>query len=475
MMLRQMNGLWKVETYALPPGGRDHSWGLVVWDILVWIWLTTMTCLSISCRSQHWRILRLLHAGMVLLSVWYFLHFINLLIHQVQAPVSYGYILVPAVFNTTRTLSEVLILPGLWLALKRCRSPSVSSLVVSALTGVLWFLGLYQLGLDFSLCFAWLGFSDVGTINKIAQARSGIDVTFSVVYFLAGLAMMSTELHPEGPMVLQKSPPPLIDDSTVRDVQHLNNSILDVQHLDESASNMMISKLYDLESSALYAGLILCVRSFCEVVIVGQLDRAPNSLQTILVARDVCYGLWTACFAFFVAIATPSRFDKVYGDKDLWDEDRKEAVRQQAAEFEKATADCRAVEATLMTWLPELEEFLKRKLDEVTEGGIKTAPSIQVVLDELQRAIIPPLPTNASGYDAKLHAAQHYEIKKLKERFKEWEPITKWDSSSVSEVEGHGVTNIISGTGSRGNGAGEVDGASMSVISIEDSIVLRRG
>jgi hypothetical protein len=64
------------------------------------------------------------------------------------------------------------------------------------IAGTLWALGLYKLGLQFALCFAWLDFVDIKIIDSIAAARSGFDVAFAALYFVTMLLMM-VELVPE--------------------------------------------------------------------------------------------------------------------------------------------------------------------------------------------------------------------------------------------------------------------------------------
>lgn len=111
---------------------------------------------------------------------WFILHLIHLIIQQTGAAVTYAYILIPSLYSVLRTLSDILILCGFWLILKRFRSPSVRmDAWETTAVGALWVLGLYQLGLQFALCFVWLGFVDLGTINSIAAARSGVEVAFT--------------------------------------------------------------------------------------------------------------------------------------------------------------------------------------------------------------------------------------------------------------------------------------------------------
>ncbi|KAM5344570.1 hypothetical protein ACJ41O_013105 [Fusarium nematophilum] len=184
---RVMAGLWDVPTRCIEPGK----------GVLIWLWLATaglamITACSILCVPSCWKITRLLHAGMVLLSVYFVLHCIDFTIQQAGVEVTYGYIFFQS-FNTVwRTLSDILLLCGFWLTVNRFRTPNVTigkgGLIIA---GTLWVLGLYKLGLQFALCFAWLGFVDLKTIDSIAAARSGFDVGFAALYFAVTFMAMA--------------------------------------------------------------------------------------------------------------------------------------------------------------------------------------------------------------------------------------------------------------------------------------------
>ncbi|KAK3371109.1 hypothetical protein B0T24DRAFT_721293 [Lasiosphaeria ovina] len=406
-----MQGLWTVETRALPPGGFDPGWGLPVWNILLLLWLAAAGCIPLGTRSRHWHALNPMHAGMFLLAIWFCLHVIDQLIHQRQATVTYGYIVFPAVYNILRTLSELLLFAGLGLGLLRCHTPDVAAAdgfgPVVAATVVLWVLGMYQVGLNLSLCFAWLGFSDVGTIDAIAAARSGFDVAYAVVYFLGvpTLAFVAS------------------DEPTVPTLE-----------LAPSDSAPLARKLADVKFAFHGAAVALFLRSFCEVVIVGRLDRAPTDLQTTYVARDVCYGLWSSLCMVFLVVGSPGRSDSG-GDVDLWDEDEQAGASRREAERKRVAATCQAVEAALAAWVVDLREALAEKLDRVTYGAALTAPPVALVLDELEAEIdkAPKDRGRASDPDfvAWLSAAKHKEIGVLRERFAGWEVIDKRDNGAT--------------------------------------------
>ncbi|KAK0705688.1 hypothetical protein B0H67DRAFT_649997 [Lasiosphaeris hirsuta] len=390
-----MQGLWGIQTRANPHG---DAWGLglVVWDSLVLVCLACSTIYCILRRSTHWEILSVLHTGMILLTVWSLFHCIDLIIHLERARVAYGYILVLALLDILRTLSDVTVVAGLRLAARRHRQRNVLSrplhdslLGVAVFVGLLWFLGLYQIGLNFSLCSVWLGFADVQTIKSIAAARSGFDVAFAAVNFFAAGGLCIA----------------LWDDA---------QESLPFEHPEATLPARQRLKTY--EPPLILATLTLLVRSFIELVVVGELDRNPRHLGNIILARDVCYGLFSATFFILVAIATPT-----HSYVDPWDEDSREGERMEAAAREKMRADRVVVEERLGKWVEEFEEGVLERLAEVTQGR-RTAPDFGVVVDEVWARL------EEKGEDSverMLRAEQEIVVEGTKERFKDCRPIFK--------------------------------------------------
>ena len=112
--------------------------------------------------------------------------------HRVR--VKYSYILVGCFFNVIRTFSDVFVLWGTWRILIRYKHlrPTLrdtdSLCFTTGVIALLWFLALYQLCLQFALSFTWSSFSNLGTINAIAKARSGFVVAFTAVQFCSTIA-----------------------------------------------------------------------------------------------------------------------------------------------------------------------------------------------------------------------------------------------------------------------------------------------
>jgi hypothetical protein len=193
---------------------------------------------------------------------------------------------------------------------------------------------------------------------------------------------------------------------------------------------------------------MLIFRSFCEVVIAGEIDRTspdPDTFVEIHRARCVIYGLASIPFAWCMTYAMG------IGGKDV--------VTELKDEVE-----------------PEIRQLLKDRLTLLTEDGAKTAPQLEPILLELERQVedarknqnnSPPsgqdnppsgLDPNASlhsnpnhlfGRDAsgsnsrprndakdeKDELRHHLKvrfIKRLIGRYADWEPILKQDSQVIA-------------------------------------------
>ena len=137
-------------------------------------------------------------------------------------------------------------------------------------------------------------------------------------------------------------------------------------------------------SRSVPASIALLIRSFCEVVIVGELDRWPASIQTINRVRDVTYGLFSVLFVGYITFAIPKN-----GAEDPL------AQREEIARG-------------------EVKALVMRQLAAVTEHGRKTAPTIPILLEALEME--EPLTSNHM---------KRVEIDRLKALYVDWEPIYK--------------------------------------------------
>ena len=135
-----------------------------------------------------------------------------------------------------------------------------------------------------------------------------------------------------------------------------------------------------------FACSALVARSFTETVIVGQLDRNPQHLQTILKARNVCYHLFSLLFVSCVAFATKKDDPN---DPDPLVEKEHDAVGQ-------------------------AKDFILNRLEDLTAGRKRTAPPFKDLLDELKNNPALSYPEMA------------FEITELDKRYGDWEPVFRW-------------------------------------------------
>ncbi|KAI9769804.1 MAG: hypothetical protein M1840_003798 [Geoglossum simile] len=357
-----MKGLWQVPTITIDPGR-----GIAVFDFLVAFIVIGLTFTSLMRRSGHWPEAQMLHIGMVLLSIWLLLHWIDVVIRHNQVVVSFSYILVGCIYNVFRVLSDVLVLCGTVTILPRYSTVETRKYKtpLACVTGLFLFLGLYHVCLLFGLSFAWLSFSDLGVINAIAKARNGFEIAFTASQFIATFGIIG-EAFAGG----------------VRRQDKQEREFLQV------------------------ASIALLLRSLCEVTTVGQLDRRPLHIQRIYGVRDVMYGLWSTAFVICITGAIPSKTaeDPLVKEKE---------ARDQAEQAAQATA------------LEEVKGYIMTKLIAATEDGKKTAPTISSVLDALESELHPPQsPTYNDPYD--IYGTKMREIDALREYYAEWEPIYRW-------------------------------------------------
>jgi hypothetical protein len=142
---------------------------------------------------------------------------------------------------------------------------------------------------------------------------------------------------------------------------------------------------------------------------VGQLDRDPENIQDISRARDITYSLFSLFFVSSIAFAVP---ESASGDP--------------LVDKEIAAVD-------------EVTRWVIQKLEEVTEYGRKTAPTMSDLLQPLEDSIESRI--NDSSYrvprpDPKLEMKRK-EVARLKALYADWTPIYKWggeDGDSERQV-----------------------------------------
>jgi hypothetical protein len=323
---------------------------VVVWDSLITAGIIVATGFAIHRRSKYWGQANILYAGMVLLSLYGFFNWVDVVIHESKASVRYSYILTDAFYNTIRILSEILMVWGVFNVLARYEKlrptpPTPDRIVI----GLFTLVGCYLICLKFAVCISWLSMNDVKIIESLAKAKNGFEIAFTALQFVLGImAIMWADSA-------TKYKPPMY------------------QHEKERMC---------------FACCALIARSFCEIVIAGQLDRHPTHLQTILRARNVCYHLFSLAFIALVAFTTRP---------DNPDEADPLALKEEAA-------------------VQQARDFLIDRLDFRTRGRLLTAPKFGVLLDDLRNHA--PLKS----------PEMEREIKRLEAEYGDWEPVYKWQA-----------------------------------------------
>lgn len=139
----------------------------------------------------------------------------------------------------------------------------------------------------------------------------------------------------------------------------------------------------------------LLVRSFCEVVIVGQLDRWPTHFQDIIRARDVTYGLFSAGFAILAAL---SIFSTSMPQDPLLEEER--------------------------TAIEEVRNWVATRHAAVSGNGRKTVPPFEDLIQPLETKTR-NLAVQHGTPSARMKRMKLKEIKSLKRSYVGCEPIVK--------------------------------------------------
>ena len=158
-----------------------------------------------------------------------------------------------------------------------------------------------------------------------------------------------------------------------------------------------------------FVALMLVPRSFCEFVIVGQLNwflgQRSTHLQAIYRARDATYGLFSLILVFFILWALPKK-----GVEDPFLEKEKIAMQ-------------------------EVSDWVIAKLSAVTEDGKKTAPKIDELFDSLKKDLKRTLKQDDTQVDSRLIKMKLREVKSLRKIYSGWQPIYKWQGEDYNSAK----------------------------------------
>jgi hypothetical protein len=157
-----------------------------------------------------------------------------------------------------------------------------------------------------------------------------------------------------------------------------------------------------LQESIICAIIALGIRSFCEIVIVGQLDRWPDHLAEIIRARDVTYSLFSIPLAGALFFGIPNFEDSIV------------VKEQNEAE--------------------EVRRLVLQKIDHGSQNGLATAPELNEILDEIEVQLNAGEALNngefqpLSGTPPKSPQSietQLLEVERIRLLYGEWTPIHK--------------------------------------------------
>ncbi|KAF2866047.1 hypothetical protein BDV95DRAFT_210808 [Massariosphaeria phaeospora] len=327
---------------TIPTKAFGFGLGFLVFDSLAMVCIVLFTGIALFRYSKIWARARTLYFGLVLLSLWSVLNWIDMVIRHTNAEVTYAYILTDCFFSIIRVVSDIFTLWGTLHVMIRynvLRGRDVH-LRLWILGGPLWFLGIYHVCLRFALAISWLSFADIETINKIAKAKNAFEIAFTALEFVISLFALLT-----------------------------------------SGASFLYD---DVRNYMSFACLALWLRSFCELVITGELDRNPTRLNLTLRTRNVTYHLFSAAFAIFIsyAIPKPSKRDPLLNQENFA--------------------------------ITRVRDHVKKRISDDTKQGQNTAANIATVLYTPERA----------------EPAMKTEYEFLRHKYKDWTPIYKWHGES---------------------------------------------
>jgi hypothetical protein len=149
-----------------------------------------------------------------------------------------------------------------------------------------------------------------------------------------------------------------------------------------------------------------------EALVLSQLYRGARNLGIIYFVRDITYAAMSTVLVICVAFAVPTKYGFV--DPLVKKKDDKYQVEQTAKQT-----------ARLM-----VRDWINPKIEEMTDHGKKTAPTMDVLLTLLESEIGGWVPANDSYNTLE---EMRFEIAGLREAHKDWEPISKFDCGQVLE------------------------------------------
>lgn len=230
---------------------------------------------------------------------------------------------------------------------------------------ILWIFAGVAMALLVTTTGTLLANMDTNEVKRVARTGSALEVTYMALQFVVILAM---------------SP-----------------------HTFRSAIKPEIGCLYHEEIVYMaHAVFALLSRSFCELVIVSQLDRNRSDIFNTQRARDIMYGLFSIYLVWGIAFTVPDK-----------------SIEDPLVEKDKAA-------------VAEIKRLVEEKIAEATNGGETIVPTIPSVLNSIEAMVkaqgIPP-------YAEREHFMKLEEIARLRKQYKDWEPVYKGSSNIDGQNE----------------------------------------
>ncbi|KAF2813599.1 uncharacterized protein BDZ99DRAFT_517848 [Mytilinidion resinicola] len=376
-----MKGLWHLPTQTIDVGGT----GVVAFDALGAGLVTIMTCFTIALRPKEWPQAKMIYTGMIFLCIFFILNWIDIMIRHYRTPVTYDYLLFACVNHIFRVFSDIFVLWGACRLMRRYHTLRREPYGISAVFAVLIFIGAYQICLLFSLAFTWLGFADLHAINDIAKARSAFEVTFSTFMFIGTLSILGIWAG-------------FYQWTAITPFDYEVNSHFLHPLTSEPPTNLP----QQWRKAALTCTLIfLALRSFTDLITIGQQNRSPAHLPTILRARDVTYGLFSLPMTICIPVAIPANksADPLVARKD--------------------------------EVMSDLTTRIIRRLRVITQNCTKTAPDIDEFLEGFEDGKAARNSTFAASLAWERAYMVNDEVGRLRSVYRGWTPIQKWRGAAV--------------------------------------------
>lgn len=305
---------------------------------------------------------------------------------------TYSYAVVGTPFlSIFRVCSDVLVSFGVFRLTVRFAQPCNEPIAtLHFFLDLEWYIGLFFWVLTltrslilFALSFCWLSATvNVAAIDKLARVCYGLDAAYTAAQFVGVGAMAICSW--DG---IDYSSP------TQNDRGGRTNN----------------RRCWDLWNQAVLPSLL--ARSFCEVVIAGEMSRATVvNFRLVTRVRHITHGLFTVALFWGLCFALPT--ERALADK--WVDEAKASVRARLAGL----------------------------VSERTQQGRVTAPDVKDLLEEMAKyrlfnrdnpARVQPMAWESERLAKE--ATEGYYLGELRKRYAAWTPIQRWNAGGATGLD----------------------------------------